>query len=82
MLLDKSQFLFVYAKYSSSYMSEVCHFVTQEVTTAKSAHTPSLTRKLQNLCSFGQYYPKELFKKSATEEMGSIKAFLVFDKLK
>jgi len=42
LLPDKDQFLLVYAKYGSGYMSEVCHCVAQEVTTAKSvqAGTP------------------------------------------
>jgi len=50
-------------------MCEVCHFVTQEVTTAKSVQTSPLLKNVQNLCRFEQYYLKELFKKSATEEM-------------
>jgi len=52
---------FVYAKYGSDYMSEVCHFVTQKVTTAKSVQTTPLL-KLQNLFKFGQYYLKKLQK--------------------
>jgi len=63
LLPNKDRFRFVYAKYGSGYMSEVCHFVTQEVTTAKSVQKPPLTQKLQNVSRFGQYYLKELFKK-------------------
>jgi len=56
-------------------MSEVCHFVIQEVNTAKPVQTPLDTQTLQNLCRFGQYCLQELFKKSATVEMYLIKAF-------
>jgi len=38
-LPDIDRFRFVYAKYGSGHMSEVCHFVTQEVATAKSVQT-------------------------------------------
>jgi len=74
LLPDKDCFHFVYAKYDPGYLSEVCHFVTQEVATGKSVQTHP-TQKLQNLSRFGQYYLKELFKKSATGAADLLKAF-------
>jgi len=45
LLHDKVWFHFVYAKYGSGcYMSEVCHLVTQELTTAKSVQIPPLRK--------------------------------------
>jgi len=74
MLPDEVRFRFVFAKCVSGYMCDIYHFVTKKMTTAKSLQTPSLTQKLQKLCRFGQYYLKELFKKSAIKEMCLIKA--------
>jgi len=68
-------FSLVYAKYDPGYLSEVCHFVTQEVATGKSVQMHP-TQKLQNLSRFGQYYLKELFKKISYWGSGFIKRFL------
>jgi len=43
MLPDKVRFRFVLAKCVSGYMCDISHFVTHEVTTAKSVQTPPLT---------------------------------------
>ena len=74
-------FRFLHAKCVSSYLCEVCHFVTQKVTTAKPVQTPLLTQNIQILCRFRQFYLKELFKKSATYLMGLIKFWKYFKKL-
>jgi len=63
LLSDKDRFHFVYAKYGSGYMSEVCHFVTQEVTTAKSVQTPPLHKNYKSYADLGSTTWKNSSKK-------------------
>jgi len=75
LLPDRDRFHFVYAKYSSGYISEVWNFVTQEVATAKSIQTPPLHKNYKTYADLGSTTWKNSSKKSITVEMFLIKAF-------
>jgi len=75
LLPDKDCFHFVYAKYDSGYLSEVCHFVPQEVTTAKSVKHPPFLKNHKTCADLGRATWKNSTKISYWGN-GFIKSFL------